>query len=88
MATWLMPTSRLTGPGYSASIGFRRMPAIELDGLERRYGERTALAGVSAKSRFDFERRAWWAGQSITEYIQQVSIRVITLDKTRYILQP
>src|SRR3954447_5868228 len=25
------------------------MPAIELDGLERRYGERVALAGVSAR---------------------------------------
>jgi heme exporter protein A len=32
----------------SASIGFAAMePAIELDGLERRYGERVALAGVS-----------------------------------------
>jgi heme exporter protein A len=40
----LIPTSR----AMSASIGFAAMePAIELDGLERRYGERLALAGVS-----------------------------------------
>jgi heme exporter protein A len=35
-------------PAHGRSIGFAAMePAIELDGLERRYGERVALAGVS-----------------------------------------
>src|SRR5688500_2428812 len=39
-----MPTRRATG----TSIGFAAMdPAIELQGLERRYGERVALAGVT-----------------------------------------
>jgi len=33
---------------HRSSIGFAAMePAIELDGLERRYGERVALAGIS-----------------------------------------
>jgi heme exporter protein A len=31
------------------SIGFPTVAAIELDGLERRYGERVALAGVSVR---------------------------------------
>jgi heme exporter protein A len=31
------------------SIGFRPVAAIELDGLERRFGERVALAGVSVR---------------------------------------
>ena len=35
-------------PGHERSIGFAAMePAIELDGLERRYGERLALSGVT-----------------------------------------
>src|ERR687894_1950140 len=33
----------------SLSIGFRPVAAIELDGLERRFGERVALAGVSVR---------------------------------------
>src|SRR5688572_27428026 len=40
-----MPTRRAT----SSSIGFPFVTAIELDGLERRYGERVALAGVSVR---------------------------------------
>ncbi len=34
-------------PGHVLSIGFAPVAAIELDGLERRFGERVALAGVS-----------------------------------------
>jgi heme exporter protein A len=34
---------------HSLSIGFRSVAAIELERLERRYGERVALGGVSAR---------------------------------------
>ena len=36
-------------PRHGRSIGFRAVAAIELERLERRYGERVALAGVSVR---------------------------------------
>jgi heme exporter protein A len=36
-------------PGHTRSIGFRVVAAIELERLERRYGERVALGGVSVR---------------------------------------
>ena len=36
-------------PGHGLSIGFRAVAAIELERLERRYGERVALGGVSVR---------------------------------------